>query len=293
MPSIGQINAQRQRRFYERLSQSIEHEDLTACRNLVEDFIRETEIDPVQVAAALARMLQGDSPLLLNDEPRGRGGKRWESDDGGKAPRERPFKDKASADRPFREKSSGDRPFREKSFDDRPFKDRSSDDKPFKERPFREKSSDDKPLRLQARPLREFPDVPMRRYRIEVGHDDQVKPGNIVGAIANEGELDSCYIGSVDIYDDFTLVDLPDGMPKEVLSTLRKARVAGKPMNLSAVDKSMADKGGAGKRQGAGRDEPRAPRPAADRKKKPKHQKRKGKPAPRGKRKAPGNNPNG
>ena len=57
----------------------------------------------------------------------------------------------------------------------------------------------------------------METYRIEVGHHHGVKPGNIVGAIANEADLESKYIGRIDIRDDHSLLDLPEGMPPELL----------------------------------------------------------------------------
>ena len=71
------------------------------------------------------------------------------------------------------------------------------------------------------------PDVGMETFRIEVGHAHGVKPGNIVGAIANEAELESRYIGRIDIRDDHSLVDLPEGMPKELLKHLKKVWVSG------------------------------------------------------------------
>jgi hypothetical protein len=52
-------------------------------------------------------------------------------------------------------------------------------------------------------------------------------PGNIVGAIANEAGLDAKHIGHIDIHTEYSLVDLPTGMPKEVFQDLRKARVCG------------------------------------------------------------------
>jgi ATP-dependent RNA helicase DeaD len=72
----------------------------------------------------------------------------------------------------------------------------------------------------------------MVRYRIEVGHDHSVKPGNIVGAIANEAGLDGDKIGSIQIHDSYSTVDLPEGMPKEIYRTLQKTRVAGQALKL-------------------------------------------------------------
>ena len=80
----------------------------------------------------------------------------------------------------------------------------------------------------------------MDRYRIEAGHDHEVKPGNIVGAIANEADIDSQHIGKIQIFDDFSLVDLPEGMPTEVFEHLKKVWVAKRMMNISRYE------GGAG-----------------------------------------------
>ena len=81
------------------------------------------------------------------------------------------------------------------------------------------------------------PDKGMQRYRLEVGHNNEVKPGNIVGAIANEADIDSKNIGRINIFDDHTLVDLPENLPKDVMTKIKKARVAGKTLNISAASK--------------------------------------------------------
>lgn len=86
-----------------------------------------------------------------------------------------------------------------------------------------------------ADPLKDNPDISMKRYLIDVGRDHNVGVGNIVGAIANEANIDSRYIGQIQLYDAVTTVDLPDGMPKEVLQHLRKVRVCGKPLNIREV----------------------------------------------------------
>ena len=73
----------------------------------------------------------------------------------------------------------------------------------------------------------------METFRIEVGHQHGVLPKNIVGAIANEADLDSQYIGRIDIRDDHSLIDLPEGMPKEVFQQLQKVWVAGQRLQIS------------------------------------------------------------
>ena len=82
------------------------------------------------------------------------------------------------------------------------------------------------------------PAAGMERYRIEVGHSHGVKPGNIVGAIANEAGLDGEHIGHIDIGPEFSTVDLPLGMPKDIFMDLKKVRVCGVPMRISRCDES-------------------------------------------------------
>ena len=71
------------------------------------------------------------------------------------------------------------------------------------------------------------------RYRIEVGHEHGVQPGNIVGAIANEAGIDAAHIGRIEIFDSHSIVGLPDGMPKDIYQRLRKAWVCGQQLSIS------------------------------------------------------------
>ena len=94
-------------------------------------------------------------------------------------------------------------------------------------------------------------DFPAVRYRLEVGSEHGVKPKNIVGAIANEAGLESRFIGAIEIGERHSLVDLPDGMPKEIFHHLRKVRVCGKLLLIS--------------QEGQGADDHRQARPAPER----------------------------
>lgn len=85
----------------------------------------------------------------------------------------------------------------------------------------------------QTRRQRHETDKDMVTYRIEVGRNDGVKPGNIVGAIANEASINSRHIGHIRINDDHSTVDLPKGMPKDTMHQLNKAYVCGKKLQLS------------------------------------------------------------
>ena len=90
------------------------------------------------------------------------------------------------------------------------------------------------------KPPRAAPEPGMETFRVEVGHAHGVKPGNIVGAIANEAGLESRYIGRIDIHDDHSILDLPEGMPPEILAHLRKSWVVGQQLRISRWDGSHA-----------------------------------------------------
>jgi ATP-dependent RNA helicase DeaD len=76
-----------------------------------------------------------------------------------------------------------------------------------------------------------------------VGYDHGVKPGNIVGAIANEAGLDAKHIGRIEIFEDHTLLDLPDGMPPEIMSHLKTVWCAGQQLRITR-DGDTPDVGG-------------------------------------------------
>lgn len=105
------------------------------------------------------------------------------------------------------------------------------------------------------------------RFRIDVGHVHGVKPGNIVGAIANESGLDGEHIGRIQIEAEFSLVDLPVGMPKDVLMDLKKTRVCGQQMNMTRDgEKNRPGKrGGKPHSKGKSADRPRKKSPAKTR----------------------------
>ena len=95
---------------------------------------------------------------------------------------------------------------------------------------------------------------PMDLYRIEVGRGDGVEVRHIVGAIANEGDINSRYIGHIKLYDDYSTIELPQGMPKELLQQFAKTRVLNKQMRMSFIGEAKGDRGGdnfGGKRRGS------------------------------------------
>ena len=114
--------------------------------------------------------------------------------------------------------------------------------KPEKEKPVRSKAAAGQ-RRERSAPRQHKPQVRpargMERFRIEVGSRHDAKPGNIVGAIANEAGLDGQHIGHIEIHPEYSLVDLPMGMPKEVFQDLRKTRVCGQPLNISRLEQAV------------------------------------------------------
>ncbi len=103
--------------------------------------------------------------------------------------------------------------------------------------------------RRSLRERKSGPEEGMLRYRIEVGHRDGVRPGNIVGAVANEAGLDSAYIGHISIFNDFSTIDLPEGMPREIFQILKKTWVAGKQLQISLDNKRPSRSKGKGRKQ--------------------------------------------
>ena len=97
----------------------------------------------------------------------------------------------------------------------------------------------------------------MQTYRIAVGHEHGAKPGNIVGAIANEAELDPQHIGNIDIHTEYSTVDLPGEMPDEVFEILKNTRVCGQKMRLALTGKPGKRRDSrrisGGKRKGSGK----------------------------------------
>jgi len=184
LPSTELINDKRIARFKQRITDTLANENLGLFDQLIEQYQQEHNVPAQEIAAALAQLLQGDTPLLLENKPQRKAAKGW--DKGESSPRGK------------QARKSGDRSPRKES----------------------------------------VPEKGMRRFRIEVGHNHDVKPGNIVGAIANEAGLDSQYIGRINIYDDYSLVDLPEGMPREVFNDLKRTRVAGQQLRISVVEKN-------------------------------------------------------
>jgi len=93
----------------------------------------------------------------------------------------------------------------------------------------------ERPARRERRDVGE-----MDLYRIEVGRDDGVEVRHIVGAIANEGDISSRYIGNIKLFASHSTIELPKGMPGDMLSHFTRTRILNKPMNMQFVGEAVA-----------------------------------------------------
>jgi ATP-dependent RNA helicase DeaD len=85
---------------------------------------------------------------------------------------------------------------------------------------------------------------PMDTYRIEVGRDHGVQVKNIVGAIANEADISSKFIGDIRLFNEHSTVQLPQNMPAEVLSHFQNVFICKRPMKLTKSSHPADQAGG-------------------------------------------------
>ena len=192
IPTNEVINKRRITRFHERITASMGHRDLETFASLVEQYRKENDIPLEQIAAALAALAAGDTPLLLTDDrqPAGFADAGDGRDRSRRHPRERSFE----GDRHGEPNGRGER------------------------------------RRFEGRPSER-----METFRIEVGHSHNVKPTNIVGAIANETGLESRCIGRIEIFDEHSTVDMLAGMPPKMFETLKQVKIGGRRLNISRL----------------------------------------------------------
>jgi len=228
MPTAEAVNDRRINEFKQRITDTLEHDDgLELFSDMVTQYSEENNITAIEIAAALAKMVQGEKPLLMKDQPMPVVSERSERNPRFDAP-----EDKRRAPRSISRDQFDD--------GDSPRASRSSGSKP--------KSG-------------------MQRYRLDVGEAHGVKAGNIVGAIANEIGLESEFIGQIEIMDDYSTVDLPEGMPKAIFTAMKDVRVCGQRMNATLMGNgpSTAPRAkkqfGAGRSDGPGRRKPGGSRP--------------------------------
>ena len=193
LPSTVLINDQRIAKFKQSITDTLATEELGIFYQMIEQYQKEHNVLAIEVAAALALLLQGDAPFMLQTKPN---------------------------------LSKKDENFVK------------NDAKTFKKLGREQRRGRGKGRARATR--KELPvEKGMECFRLEVGHNHSVKIKNIVGAIANESGLDSQYIGRVNIYDDYSEIDLPEGMPKDVFKDLKKVWVSGQQLKISAIKKDQ------------------------------------------------------
>lgn len=199
LPSTETINDQRIARFKQALTDVLASEDLGVFRMILEQYRQEHNVDALELASGLARMVQGDEPLLL-------------AADVDRRPRREPD---PTVERPSGKPKLPAEPSRETRTDRRP------------------ETSSGRPV--AARPAAR-PGEGMERFRVEVGSAHGVQVGNLVGAMTGEAQLDGGQIGRIEIFDQYSTIELPAGMHSELFQALRKVRVRGQRLRMSSMD---------------------------------------------------------
>jgi ATP-dependent RNA helicase DeaD len=220
LPSMEELTDKRMSRFKQRITETLDTAELDVHRKLVEDYQAEYGVPVMDIAAALGALAQSGQSLPGVEKKKTAGPKDHKERKQHKDRKEHKTKRDDGQKRKPAQRTEGTQ---------------------------RARSDDSAPAKG------------MERYRIEVGREHEVKPANIVGAIANEAEIDAQYIGRIDIFEDHSTVDLPEGMPKEILRHLQSVWVSGQRLKARRVQagpgkkpkhKKAGVKGGGNKRPG-------------------------------------------
>jgi ATP-dependent RNA helicase DeaD len=231
LPTVDAVNALRIAKFKQRVTEAVPTGAATAFRPVLEQLEAETGLSLIDIASALASLSQGTTPLLLM----------------GKS--ERP----AQAHSPV-ERSPSARDERRPPAPERE-REPARDAPESRRAPDRPRAADAAaaPVEGARKSRAKSAASPMETFRLEVGSVHGIKPGNIVGAIANEAGIEGVHIGRVDIREDHSFVDLPAGMPKQIFKDLQKVRVAGRELRISRIGEKQpkAQRDSTGRQPGA------------------------------------------
>ncbi|HEY3644410.1 MAG TPA: DEAD/DEAH box helicase, partial [Gammaproteobacteria bacterium] len=203
LPSTEIINDKRIAKFHQKITDTLAAGELQLFQELIERYQQAHNVPALEIAAALAKLAQGSTPLLLKPQV------------------ETPVRDMP---RERHERQGYDSPRRPQGTRDR---------SPGARGPARAPRDES------------APETGMETFRLEVGLTHGVKPGNIVGAIANEAGIEGRLIGRIRLYDEYSTVDLPEGMPADIFNGLKKTRVAGRPLQISRANGPAAGEGAA------------------------------------------------
>lgn len=217
LPSTEAINDKRIADFNQSITDTLAAKELGLYLELMDQYRQEHDVPALEIAAALALMLQGDKPLLLSSPK-----KAFATPVKSFVAPTTILPEKAE----FQGKPKGENKKPETS---------PQNDLTVKGR--MEKRIKDKPPTKKQTPKKKSTSLPpgkgMELFRIEVGEIHGVKPKDIVGAIANEAELDGKFIGTITIEGDHSFVELPIGMPSTIFELLQKVRIVGQQLKIA------------------------------------------------------------
>jgi len=214
LPNIQELGEKRIERARDEIASIVGGKDLASMRTIIEKMAAESELSMVDLAAALLYQKQLKQPLEPKEDPKPRRDTR-ERTSNGRDRNERNDRSDRGRDsrRDSRADSRGDR-------GDRNSPRAARDDKPRKAKVNRN-------------------DVDWQTYRLEVGKEHGARPGDIVGAIANEISLDSSYIGAINLHEKHSFVQLPKGIPEDLFKQLKGVRVRRQPLAITTSDEQV------------------------------------------------------
>ena len=205
LPSKEAVASKRVAQFKQQVMDVMGGEDLEFFDNVVRQLMQEQNLGAREVASALAFMVQAERPLQIEEK--------YEK-----------FSKPEKFEKP--ERFSKAEKFDTPNLSRAEFAERKQIKKPVKS---------DRPSDGTVGSSDVWnPSGPKQRYRLEAGRNHGVTPKDVVGAIANEAGIESRYIGQIDLFDDFTTVELPM-LPDDTVQLLQKTRLRGRPMDI-AID---------------------------------------------------------
>lgn len=221
LPNIQELGKKRIERARDEIASIVDSKELTSMREIVEAMASESDMSMVDLAAALLFQKQLKQPLQPKEDPKPRRDAR-ENDSRADSRGERNGRDRNDRGRDSRRDSRSDSRSDSRA-DNRG--DRNS----------QRAARDDRPRKAKV----DRNDVDWQTYRLEVGKEHGARPGDIVGAIANEISLDSSYIGAINLHDKHSFVQLPKGIPTELFNQLKAVRVRRQPLAITASEEQV------------------------------------------------------
>ena len=204
LPNIQEIGKARIERTRHELSTVVADKELTAMREIIEAMASESELSMTDLAAALLYQKQLKQPLQPKEDPKPR----------------RDARERNDRDSNGRNDSRGGR----------------NDSRGGRNESRGDSRNENRAERAPRKAKVARSDVDWQTYRLEVGKEHGARPGDIVGAIANEISLDSSYIGAINLHDKHSFVQLPKGMPEKSFTQLKRVQVRRQALAITVSD---------------------------------------------------------